>query len=724
MARDISRLKQTERELIAAREAALAALEAKSHFLSVMSHEIRTPMNAILGMADLLCETPVSAEQRRYLDTMRNNSASLLNLINGILDLSKVESGQLSLESADFDLVELAEDVMQTLGVRAHEKGLGLALRIASTFPTALTGDPLRLRQILINLLSNAIKFTEHGEVTLTIDAVESAEIGESPGRQARAEGTAASGNGNPGPSGRRQTLRFVVRDTGIGIPAERQQAVFSNFTQADPSISRKYGGSGLGLAIVKRLVELMDGEITVESRPGEGSAFSFTIALELQSGAAAAGPMLAGRARLTGKRVLLVDDSQASRAVLADLIRLIGAEVFVASDGARALDEIARARAAGRPYDAVVADHRMPPPDGAAIAQQIMSASHMPREAIVLMLTANDLNLQLGRLRERGLEESPRCRYLLKPVRRTDLWAMLASMCSGTVEERARRNGMDAAAAAAHAARSDSFIQRGATRTAGLVVNKPLRILLAEDSPDNRLLVEAYMKNTPYRLDYAENGAIAVHKFATAHYDVILMDIEMPVMDGYEAIAEIRRLEQSDHRRATPIVALTASVQNEAVRRSLQMGCDAHVIKPVKRSTLLEAIGDAVKPASRPAHAATDAGGGGADDPAAAVSVQPIVVEIDQDLSDLVPGFLARKREDARAVLAAVERGDSEAIARLGHKMKGEGGSYGVDAVTDFGLELEQAGKERNFDAARRLGRDLMNFLERLEIVYRPIEE
>ena len=717
---DISTLKQTERELIAVREAALAASEAKSHFLSVMSHEIRTPMNAILGMADLLWETALNAEQRRYLDTMRNNSGSLLNLINGILDLSKVESGRLSLEHADFDLVELAEDVMETLGVRAHEKGLELTLRIPSTFPTALTGDPLRLRQILINLLSNAIKFTEHGEVTLTIDVVDSAQAGESWGPQAKAEGAAASGDA--GLPGRRQLLRFVVRDTGIGIPADRLQAVFSNFTQADSTISRRYGGSGLGLAIVKRLVELMGGEVAVESRPGEGSAFSFTIALEFQS--AAAGPTLASRARLAGKRVLVVDDSQASRAILTELIRLAGAEVFVASDGAGALDELARARAAGRPYDAVVTDNRMPPPDGAAIAQQIMDEPHTPREAIVLMLMANDLNAQLGRLRERGLEESPRCRYLLKPVRRADLWAILAAACSGTVDERAYRNGRNAAAVAAHAARSDSFIQRRASRTAAVLVNKPLRILLAEDSPDNRLLVEAYVKNTPYRLDHADNGEVAVHKFATGHYDVILMDIEMPVMDGYEAIAEIRRLEQSDHRRTTPIIALTASAQDEAVRRSLQMGCDAHVIKPVKRSTLLEAIRDAVEPAPQAASSAAEAGGDGAGGGAGTVSAQPIVVQIDQDLSDLVPGFLSRKREDARAVLAAVEHGDAEAIARLGHKMKGEGGSYGLDAVTDLGRELEQAGKDRDFDAARRLGRDLTNFLERLEIVYRPIEE
>ena len=713
--RDISELKQTERELIAARETALAASEAKSHFLSVMSHEIRTPMNAILGMADLLWETALSAEQRRYLDTMRNNSASLLNLVNGILDLSKVESGRLVLEHADFDLVELAEDVLETLAVRAHEKGLELALRIPSTFPTALTGDPLRLRQILVNLLGNAIKFTEHGEVTLTIEAADTAQAGESPAAPPKAEGTAASADA--GSPVKRQLLRFAVRDTGIGIPAERQQAIFSNFIQADSTVSRKYGGSGLGLAIVKRLVELMNGKVTVESRPREGSTFSFTIALELQPAVARPPSVPDGVARLAGKRVLVADDSPTCRAILAELLALAGTEVAVAADGTGALGELARARAAGQPYDAVVADNRMPEPDGAAIAQQLMAASHTPREALVLMLAANDLNSQLGRLRDRGLQESQRCRYLLKPVRRADLWATLAAACAGAADERAYDSG-------AHAAGRDAFMQSAASRSAAILVRKPLRILLAEDSPDNRLLVEAYLKGTPYQLDHAENGEVAVRKFMTGHYDAILMDIQMPVMDGYEAAAEIRRLERSDHRRPTPIIALTASAQDEAVRRSLKMGCNAHLTKPVKRSTLLETIRDAVEPAPQAATSAEHAADNGTGGAAAMGSGQLIVVHIDQDLSDLVPGFLIRKREDARAVLAAVEHGDPEAIARLGHKMKGEGGSYGLDAITDLGRELEQAGKDSDFDAARRLGRDLMNFLEQLEIVYRPMED
>jgi signal transduction histidine kinase/CheY-like chemotaxis protein/HPt (histidine-containing phosphotransfer) domain-containing protein len=709
-------LHANRRELAGAHEAALAASEAKSHFLSVMSHEIRTPMNAILGMADLLWETRLSPEQRRYLDTMRNNGTSLLNLVNGILDLSRVESGLLSLERVDFDLADLAEDVMETLAVRAHEKGLELVLRIAPALSTALTGDPLRLRQILINLLGNAIKFTEHGEVTLNIEAADTAQGADASPTFEGVPVAVATGASIV----RAQRLRFAVHDTGIGIPANQQQAIFSNFIQADSTVSRKYGGSGLGLAIVKHLVELMHGEVTVESRPREGSTFSFTVALELQPAVATAGPSSDDASPpLADKRVLVVDDSPASCAILAELLTSAGAEVAVAADGRGALGELARARAAGQPYDAVLADNRMPVPDGAAIAQQIMAAAPAAREALVLMLTANDFHSQLARLREHALVESWRCRYLRKPVRRHELWATLSAVCADAGDGHIHRNGTGAAAATGRAAELDTAIQRAASRgIATPLVARPLRILLAEDSFDNRHLVEAYLKNTPYRIDHADNGEAAVHKFATGHYDVILMDIQMPVMDGYEAAAEIRRLEQADHRRPTPIIALTASAQDEAVRRSSKMGFNAHLIKPVKRATILEAIRDAVEPA------ASSAGQPDGDGAADTATTAPIVVHIDQELSDLVPGFLARKREDAVAVVAAVERGDSDAVVRLGHKMKGEGGSYGLDTITDLGRDLEQAGKDGDFDSARRLGRDLTNFLERLEIIYRPIED
>ncbi|HEY2523506.1 MAG TPA: PAS domain S-box protein, partial [Candidatus Binataceae bacterium] len=706
--RDISALKQTERELIAAREAALAGSEAKSQFLSVMSHEIRTPMNAILGMADLLWETPLTGEQHLYLETMRNNSASLLNLIDGILDLSKVESGRLSLECNDFDLAELAEGATETMAPQAHEKGLELALRIPCALPTAVVGDSLRLRQILINLLGNAIKFTERGEVTLTIEAADDAPTD--------AEGAAAP----PGPAAtvRRERLRFVVCDTGIGIPADRQEAIFLNFTQADFKIRHRYGGSGLGLAIVKRLVELMNGSVAVQSEPGAGSAFSFTIPLALQPGQPAkASTIPAYMARLAGKRLLLVDHSSTSRAIISELLARTGAEVEVADDGGAAIALVERARSEGRPYDAIVADHRTLEDGEAALVRHVLGAGSAPGEALVLMLAANKLNSQFERLRDRGLEQGPHCRYLLKPVRRAQLWATLAAACGVVADGRAYGNGADAATG--YSAPRDTVIQQLSPRRADFVIDKPLSILMAEDSADSRLVVQSYLKDTPYLLDHAENGEVAVQKFAAGNYDAVLMDMQMPVMDGYDAVAAIRRLEQEDHRRRpTPIIALTAFAHEEAARRSLKMGCDAHVTKPVKRSTLLKAIRDTVEPAAQEASSPALAAGKGADD-APAACAERIVVQIDENLRDLVPGFLTRKREDARAVLAAAERRDAQAIARLGHKMKGEGGSYGLDAVTDIGRGLEQAGQEPDFEEAARLAGELANFLERLEIVY-----
>jgi PAS domain S-box-containing protein len=413
MSRDITRRRLAERDMIHARETALAASQAKSDFLSSMSHEIRTPMNAILGMADLLSETPLSDEQRRYLETMRTNGASLLDLINRILDLARIESGQLTLEHAAFRLDDLIEEVLDTLRPHAREKRLELAGHIMEGAPLDLFGDPLRLRQILINLLANAIKFTDRGAVTLTVCCDISAS-----GRLAA-------------PSSSAQTptvkLRFIVADTGIGIAREKLAAIFSSFTQADSSVARIYGGSGLGLAIVKRLVELMDGEIVADSSTGHGSTFTFTATFATATGV------------------------------------------------------------------------------------------------------------------------SPR-----------------------TVE-----NG---------------------PALAGPILPQPLRILLAEDSSDNRLLIQAYLKNTPYQLGFAEDGEAAIELFKSNCYDLVLMDIQMPVVDGLTAVRTIRAWERANGHEPVPIIALTASALDESVRRCMNAGCTAHIAKPVRKATLLTAIASALQ--------------------------------------------------------------------------------------------------------------------------------
>jgi len=407
VSRDIEDIKMTQRELVAAREAALAASRAKSEFLASMSHEIRTPMNAILGMADLLAESELDNEQRRYVKTVVSNGNALLELINGILDLAKVESGRISLEAVEFDPREVTQRVLEMLAIRAHEKGLELVTRFAPEVAATAIGDPLRLGQILINLIGNAIKFTPSGQVMVSIEL-----------------------DPNPGVVG---GLKFVVTDTGIGIPADKLHLLFHAFTQADSSTSRKYGGSGLGLAIVSRLVALMHGKVEVASEFGKGSCFSFTA----QFGIATTRPALSG-----------------------------------------------------------------------------------PRERA---------------------DEIP-------------------------------------------------------VSTSAPTVDRPLHILIADDSYDNRALIEAYLKKTPFRVEEAEDGQQAIDKFKTGRFDLVLMDIQMPVVDGYEATRKIRGWERENGRRRTPVVALTASALEDAADRSIAAGCDAHVTKPVKKSKLLEAIRDAVK--------------------------------------------------------------------------------------------------------------------------------
>jgi PAS domain S-box-containing protein len=532
--RDISRIKHTENELIAAREAALAASQSKSEFLSSMSHEIRTPMNAILGMAELLGETALNPQQQRYLGVMLNNGNALLNLINDILDLAKVESGRLSLERAPFDLDTLADKLGETLGVRAHEKGVELVIWIAPDVPLSLIGDALRLRQILINLVGNAIKFTEAGEVVVT--------IGNQPG-------------GAPG------SLLFTVADTGIGIAEDQLGRIFSAFTQADSSMARKYGGSGLGLAIVRRLVNLMGGRLWAESTPGAGSAFNFTADFGVRNPARTLAHDV--RADLAGMKTLAVDDNAAARAHVAQMLREWGAAVDEAAGGRDALDLIDAADSEENPYRLIVLDTRMPGMDGFAVARELDRRSH---PAIVMMLTADDINAQFGRARE--IEAAA---YLVKPVRRNELFSAVRS-ATGTA-----RPSQPAAA--------------GAPAAEEQVSERPLRILLVEDSPDNRLVIRAYLKKMPYRIDEAENGETGFRKFTASSYDLVLMDLQMPVTDGLTATRMIREWERARGARRTPIIALTASALEEDRHKSFSAGANAHVSKPVKKATLLAAI-------------------------------------------------------------------------------------------------------------------------------------
>jgi len=539
--RDITELKRAQRDLIETREVALAASRSKSDFLSSMSHEIRTPMNAILGMSDLLSDTPLNSEQQRYVNMIRTNGDALLELINGILDLAKVESGRMNLELTEFDLNQLVGTMLETLGLRAHERDLELAARILPDVPPNLIGDPLRLSQILTNLLGNAIKFTNTGEVVLTIE------------REPDSAGSVR--------------LRFSVSDTGIGIPADKLQSIFASFTQADSSTTRRYGGSGLGLAITQGLVALMGGRIGVESEVGKGSRFFFTAHFGLQTAA----PSLTRRSASVDLRdvpVLVVDDNATNRLILRELLSRAGATVSEAADGEQALAEFRQAREAARPYQLLLLDCMMPGMDGYEVAQRVRTEAG-GSNLIILMLTSDNLTPKLARLRELGLDA-----YLVKPIRRAELFSAIASAIGKTAAHELQTR---------QAARQPAQLEGQALPW--------MRILLADDSLDNRFLIEAYLAKTACELDMAENGEIALNKLMSRRYDLVLMDIQMPVMDGYTAVQAYRRWEREHQIRPIRIIALTASALKEDARKCLEAGCDAHLPKPIKKATLLEAI-------------------------------------------------------------------------------------------------------------------------------------
>ena len=542
-ARNIRSIKEAEEDLIAAREAALAASRAKSEFLSSMSHEIRTPMNALLGMAQVLRETSLNPDQRKYLEIMMHNGDALLDLINSILDLAKIESGRMALEQAGFDLETAVDRTLETLSVRAYQKGIELMARVMPGVPTQLVGDRLRLGQILLNLLGNAVKFTDKGQVLLTVEC-DSA--------------TADAGH-----------LHFAVADTGIGIAEDHLESVFADFTQADSSTSRQYGGSGLGLAIVRRLAALMGGRAWVESKLGQGSVFHFTVQFQIKTDA----PKIRPAMSLSGIRTLVVDDNSSSRLILSEMLGVYGAQVDETDTGIAALELIEGAAARALPYRLVLLDSRMAGMDGFEVAKRLKSSSEQP--ATVLMLTPDDFTVQLGRAKELGIEAC-----LVKPVRRGDLLDVIGTALAGHARSAGRVN---------EARQPAALVTAGSAQATQ--PDLPLNILLADDSPDNRVLIHAYLKHTGCRLDDAENGAVAVAKLKAGNYDLVLMDMQMPVMDGIEATRAIRAWERERGLPRTPLLALTASALGEDVRRTLGAGADMHVSKPIKKAALIAAI-------------------------------------------------------------------------------------------------------------------------------------